>query len=411
MFQAAASVLRKPHAGESAVPADTILRSEEMVDCGLPLPCEQTVDIEGPALSITNKKNEFGGGAVAGFAAFGVAVVGAAISPGPGRESITTGVQGTAQDGTGVQGTSVTQWGVRGGGGTGGVEGSSGQGIGVSGSSAFGSAGVFEIQGRFSSDPPNPNPALLATTPSTGPAGVFTITGPQPGEPSNSNPAIVATTGRNGPAALFQQRRAEGANQGVVVTTASGGGEGVLISTRATGLFSIGIPAGIFSGDVNIFGNLTATGKSFVIDHPLDPANTYLVHAGVESSERTNLYTGNVSLDDNGEAVVTLPGWMAALNEDFRYQLTCIGGTAPIYVAQEVSQGSFTIAGGGPGMKVSWQLVGLRKDPWAQAHPLVVEEEKSPGDKGFYRHPEVIGQGAEKSAARPSNPEFISRAS
>jgi hypothetical protein len=381
-----------------------------MVDCGLPLPCTQTVDIEGTALSIINVKNEFGGGAVAGFAAFGDAVAGVAIPPGPGRVSLTTGVRGIALKGNGVEGNSVESIGVVGSGGGTGVQGNSGQGIGVNGTSTFGSAGVFEITGRFSSDPPNPNPALLATTPSTGPAGVFTITGPQPGEPSNPNPAIVATTGRNGPAALFQQHRAEGANQGVVVTTASGGGEGVLISTRATGLFSIGRPAGIFSGDVNIFGNLTATGKSFVIDHPLDPANTYLVHAGVESSERANLYTGNVSLDDNGEAVVTLPGWMEALNEDFRYQLTCIGDSAPIYVAQEVSQGSFTIAGGSPGLKVSWQLVGLRKDPWAQEHPLVVEEEKSRGDKGFYRHPEVIGQSAEKSAALPSNPKLVSRA-
>ena len=272
-----------------------------MVDCGLPLPCTQTVDIEGAALTIINEKDEFAGGAVAGFAGSGSAVAGAAIPPGPGRVSLTHGVSGTAIGGNGVQGTSAESIGVVGSGGGGGVQGNSPQGTGVNGTSTFGSAGVFQIEGRFQSDPPNPNPALLATTPSTGSAGVFTITESQPGEPSNSNPAIMVTTGRQGPAALFRQNRAEGANQGVVVATASGVGEGVLISSRATGLFSIGRPAGIFSGDVNIFGNLTATGKSFVIDHPLDPANTYLVHAGVESSERANLYTGNVSLDDNGE--------------------------------------------------------------------------------------------------------------
>jgi hypothetical protein len=55
-----------------------------------------------------------------------------------------------------------------------------------------------------------------------------------------------------------------------------------------------------------------------------------------------------VTLDDNGEAVVTLPDWVEALNEDFRYQLTCIGGAAPVYVAQEVSEGNFRIAGGSP---------------------------------------------------------------
>jgi hypothetical protein len=59
-------------------------------------------------------------------------------------------------------------------------------------------------------------------------------------------------------------------------------------------------------------------------------------------------------------------------------------------------------------MKVSWQLVGVRKDTWAQGHPLVVEEQKPPGDKGFYRHPEMIGQGPEKSVARPSDPTLVS---
>lgn len=145
-----------------------------------------------------------------------------------------------------------------------------------------------------------------------------------------------------------------------------------------------------------------ATNKFFVIDHPLDPANSYLVHGSVESSEQVNLYTGNVVLDDNGEAVVTLPNWVAALNEDFRYQLTPIGGAAAVYVAREVSQGSFTIAGGSPGLKVSWQLVGRRKDTWAQAHPLVVEQEKPAQDKGRYRHPELVGQGADKGISRPA---------
>ena len=28
-------------------------------------------------------------------------------------------------------------------------------------------------------------------------------------------------------------------------------------------------------------------------------------------------------------------------------------------------------------MKVSWQLTGIRKNPWAQAHPLVVQQEKA----------------------------------
>jgi len=99
---------------------------------------------------------------------------------------------------------------------------------------------------------------------------------------------------------------------------------------------------------------------------------------------------------------VTLPNWVEALNEDFRYQLTPIGGAAAVHVAQEVSQDRFTIAGGSPGLKVSWQLVGRRKDSWAQAPPLVVEQEKPARDRGLYRHPELVGQGADKGMCRPA---------
>src|SRR5579862_5271350 len=51
--------------------------------------------------------------------------------------------------------------------------------------------------------------------------------------------------------------------------------------------------AGSFSGSVTISADLNVSGsKNFRIDHPLDPANKYLVHSAVESSERMNIYTG-----------------------------------------------------------------------------------------------------------------------
>ena len=133
------------------------------------------------------------------------------------------------------------------------------------------------------------------------------------------------------------------------------------------------------------------TGKQFLIDSPCDPENKTLTHACVESDERFNVYSGNVVLDDNGEARVTLPHWVAAFNTDFRYQLTCIGQAAPVYVSQEVSDDAFSIAGGAAGMTVSWQLTGVRNDAWAQANPLVVEQEKPDGEKGFFLNPEVFG--------------------
>ena len=65
-------------------------------------------------------------------------------------------------------------------------------------------------------------------------------------------------------------------------------------------------------------------------------------------------------LDARGEAVVVLPESFAALSDEVRYQLTCIGGFAPVYVAEEITANRFSIAGGMPGMKVSWQVTGVR---------------------------------------------------
>ena len=65
--------------------------------------------------------------------------------------------------------------------------------------------------------------------------------------------------------------------------------------------------------------------KDFLIDHPLDPTNKYLYHAAIESSEVLNQYSGNLVLDGKGEGQVEFPEWFAAINEDFRYQLTAVG--------------------------------------------------------------------------------------
>jgi hypothetical protein len=159
---------------------------------------------------------------------------------------------------------------------------------------------------------------------------------------------------------------------------------------------------GNFGNDVNAdriraFGHLsalllTATIKLFRIDHPLDPANKYLSHASVESPDLKTFYDGIAELDINGEAVVELPGWFEALNKDFRYQLTGIGGFAPIYIAEEITNNRFKIAGGNPGMKVCWQVTSVRHDAVVQATPMVVEEDKPEDEKGYYQNPEAHGQ-------------------
>jgi hypothetical protein len=154
-----------------------------------------------------------------------------------------------------------------------------------------------------------------------------------------------------------------------------------------------------FKNDVTIGGNLTlfdgwviAKLKLFTIDHPLDPANKYLRHASVESPDLKTFYDGIAELDVAGEAVVELPEWFETLNKDFRYQLTGIGGFAPVYIAEEITNNRFKIAGGKPGMEVCWQVTGVRHDAVARATPVAVEEDKPDDEKGYYQNPEAHGQ-------------------
>ena len=146
------------------------------------------------------------------------------------------------------------------------------------------------------------------------------------------------------------------------------------------------------SSDLACTGKLIGAQKLFKIDHPLDPANKYLLHTSIESPDRMNIYNGIALLDAKGEALVEMPSYFEALNGDFRYQLTCIGGFVPVYVAQEISNNQFRIAGGKPGIKVSWQVTGIRHDAWAKANPSEVEVEKVGDERGHYLHPEAFGQ-------------------
>jgi hypothetical protein len=174
------------------------------------------------------------------------------------------------------------------------------------------------------------------------------------------------------------------------------GSAGVLGEATGTGVVGVygrnpttGGYAGFFDGNVYVHGTLSKRSGTFVIDHPLDPANKTLTHSFVESPDMMNVYNGNVVLDKAGTAWVELPTYFEALNKDYRYQLTTIGGYAPVYVAQEIAGNRFQIAGGTPGLTVSWQVTGVRNDPWAQMNPIVVEQEKPAAERGSYDYPEL----------------------
>ena len=163
--------------------------------------------------------------------------------------------------------------------------------------------------------------------------------------------------------------------------------------------------AGYFNGKVRITGNLTKSAGSFKIDHPLDPENKFLQHSFVESPDMMNIYNGNVTLDENGRATIRVPDYFEALNRDFRYQLTAIGAPGPnLYIAEKISDSRFKIAGGKPGMEVSWQVTGIRHDPYAVANRIAVEEVKPAEERGYYLHPKAYGLPEEKGIETVRNP-------
>lgn len=169
---------------------------------------------------------------------------------------------------------------------------------------------------------------------------------------------------------------------GYGVVGISYGSSGIGVNGRATGYDGVGVYgqglggsgigvygsapttsfAGYFNGNLVVTGNFSNTMAVSVIDHPLDPANRTLAHASVESPDLKNVYDGVAVLDARGEAWVQMPSYFDVLNGEFRYQLTTIGGFAPVYIAQEISANRFKIAGGKAGMKVSWQVTGIRQD-------------------------------------------------
>ena len=152
-----------------------------------------------------------------------------------------------------------------------------------------------------------------------------------------------------------------------------------------------------FNGSLSILGTLTKTTGTFVIDHPLDPANKLLYHSFVESPDVKNLYDGIAVIDSNGETLISLPDYFDALNTDFRYQFFPLDGADPnlyVKVGADITKNSFRIAGGTPGNRVSWQITGIRHDPAILKADTRVEVEK--GDKTLVKKGEYIYEGYEK---------------
>ena len=158
-----------------------------------------------------------------------------------------------------------------------------------------------------------------------------------------------------------------------------------------------GSVGGISNGDFQVIGSLSKSAGTFKIDHPQDPENKYLIHSFVESPDMMNMYNGTIVTDASGLATVALPSYFEAENKEVRYQLTIVGRSfAQAIVAEEVRDNHFVVQTDKPNIKVSWLVMGVRKDAYANAHRVVDEVDKDPQEKGKYLHPELFGQPKEK---------------
>jgi hypothetical protein len=308
-----------------------------------------------------------GGNGVTGFVGSATGVVGNSVRG--------IGVSGLSGDDDGVSGFSLGANGVRG---VGGTDRSAGGEIasGVFGSSPTG----FGVRGMGTS---NSGIAAVAYGRGDGASGLHFSTEAGSGVSGTS----VLSIGVNGFSFSGLGIRGEGRNGGVHgISTSTAANAGGIIGENPSGF------AGVFLGKVRVTGLLSKSGGGFEIDHPLDPANQYLRHSFVECPEMLNVYSGNVTTDDAGEASVALPDYFEALNHDFRYQLTVVGQFAQAIVSEEIRHNQFTIKTDQPRIKVSWQVTGTRQDPWAAANPIAVEEAKAAEEKGRYLHPELYAR-------------------
>ncbi|MEP0773701.1 MAG: hypothetical protein HRF46_05015 [Acidobacteriota bacterium] len=160
--------------------------------------------------------------------------------------------------------------------------------------------------------------------------------------------------------------------------------------------------AAFWNGAVGQNGPATMAAAAVRVDHPADPAERYLELPLAASGERTVTLDGAVHLDGAGAAEVRLPAWFARVTENHRYQLTAIGAAAPsLHIARELEGDTFAVAGGVPGQKVSWQITGSRRDPWAVAHPSTPEPAKPAEERGSLLHPELYGRPPESALLAP----------
>ena len=109
------------------------------------------------------------------------------------------------------------------------------------------------------------------------------------------------------------------------------------------------------------------TAKTFVIDHPIDAANKYLVHVCLEGPEAGVYYRGKGEIINGASVVIHLPHYFGALctgSDDATIQITHIyDGKVKVFSAGEVDfkSNTFTVYGEENG-RFNWLVHGKRSD-------------------------------------------------
>lgn len=161
---------------------------------------------------------------------------------------------------------------------------------------------------------------------------------------------------------------------------------------------------GVFSD-----GPLGATGtKSFVIDHPLDPANRFLRHYSAEGPEPYNVYSGSVTTDERGFATVVLPEYFPLVSRDPRVQLTVVDDSDRFPLAKVTAPprgNRFTIRTSEPRVTVYWEVKAVRDDAGVRRQGVSAEPLKPPAWRGRFLQPELHGRPAREAIfASPTGP-------
>jgi hypothetical protein len=103
--------------------------------------------------------------------------------------------------------------------------------------------------------------------------------------------------------------------------------------------------------------------KTFVIDHPLDSDNKYLVHACLEGPETGVYYRGKGEIVNGTSVEVQLPAYVGALCTDMTVQITHIyDGAVKSFSASEVDTATNTFTVHGENGRFNWLVHGKRSD-------------------------------------------------